>query len=305
MLTFPQHPSLRAYKHQLALLQAQLSHWQHKTRFARTQIRNLISSLLPTDPPYMVYSAHLLAVTLFTTPDSPPSTTPSSHSTPKRRLQDVHSALNHVKNIESISVKNGHAHVTILAHILRLRILVAANMWKDVAEAVQSAESILGLTYEPCAAPKTRPSQDTNASMSSQKEGVNKNAFVAFDDPFEATMAIHLLIITVIHYTYVGSAAEASPRLSHLHSLLDSGALDKFPHGSIEVINQTGVWRAALTVMPIDRFALWSSASNSGHTSARLVPFNVPSERCCQARCRWAEAEAEDLRHGGPEQLGS
>ncbi|EMD30878.1 hypothetical protein CERSUDRAFT_27083, partial [Gelatoporia subvermispora B] len=41
---YPEHPSLRAYKHHIVLLQAQFSHWQHKTKFARTQLRKLITS---------------------------------------------------------------------------------------------------------------------------------------------------------------------------------------------------------------------------------------------------------------------
>ena len=48
-------------------------------------------------------------------------------------------------------------------------------------------------------------------------------------------MAVHLLMISVVYYTHVGEAAEVSPRLSHLHALLDSEVLEKFPEGHLEV----------------------------------------------------------------------
>ncbi|KAF9812532.1 hypothetical protein IEO21_06171 [Rhodonia placenta] len=48
-------------------------------------------------------------------------------------------------------------------------------------------------------------------------------------------MAAHVLIMSVIYFTHIGIAAEGSPRLSHLHALLDSGALDTFPNGTAEI----------------------------------------------------------------------
>ena len=56
-----------------------------------------------------------------------------------------------------------------------------------------------------------------------------------FENPCEAAMAVHLLMLSVVYYTHTGEAAEVSPRLSHLHALLDSEVLDKFPDGIIEV----------------------------------------------------------------------
>ncbi|OBZ65158.1 hypothetical protein A0H81_14826 [Grifola frondosa] len=203
------HPSLRAYRHHLVLLQAQLSHWQHKTKFARTQIRNLIASFWPTDPPHIVYSAHLAAISLLTTPNSPPTSSLSKpmHASPSppHSRQDIHAALAAVEELERLSITNGHTRVTLFIHVLRLRILVAANMWADVPDALQRSETSLGLSYTPASTPK--PRKDPRTDVSTPPEAT----FVAFEDPLEAAMVVHLLIMAVVFYTHVGSAADVSP----------------------------------------------------------------------------------------------
>ncbi|CAL1693812.1 unnamed protein product [Somion occarium] len=241
------HPSLRPFKHHIALLQAQFSHWQHKTKYARTQIRNLISSFLPTDPPYIVYSAHLAAVSLFTSPQSltssSPSTahigpvppaSPSSRSSP----QDIHAALSVTQDMESHAFKHKHHQVALLAQVLRLRILVAANMWPDVAAAIQRVETALGLSYEPSSTPKARKPSAGSSKDAPKPE--SETMFIMFEDPFEAAMVVHTLVMSVAYFTHVGTSNEASPRLTHLHALLDSGVLDLFPDGLVQIPLPTG-----------------------------------------------------------------
>ncbi|RDX44285.1 hypothetical protein OH76DRAFT_1359850 [Lentinus brumalis] len=254
------HPSLRAYRHQLALLQAQLSQWQQKTKFARNQIRNLITSLLPSDPPHTVYSAHLALITLLTTPATAAKTTPghsstpakgrpaSSHqrtlSSPQPSAQDVHAALASVQELEDRATAQKHSQVALLARVLRTRILVAASMWADLAEAIQSAEAALGLSYEAASTPKARkplhPSQangttEPGAPGKGTQPAPVEQTFIMFEDAFEAAMAVHLLMLSVVYYTHAGEATEVSPRLSHLHALLDSEVLEKFPEGYVEI----------------------------------------------------------------------
>ena len=146
--------------------------------------------------------------------------------------------------------RHDHPQIILLSHVLRLRILVAANMWSEVAAAVQLAESAMGLSYSPATTPKPRQPGKENVSVNidspnrtpqgKQREDRSdapdtQDEFVSFEDSFEAAMAVHTLIMSVIYYTYVGMASESAPRLSHLHALLDSGALDKFPDGIIQV----------------------------------------------------------------------
>jgi hypothetical protein len=234
-----QHPSLRPLKIHLSLLQAQLSQWHHKYKFARTQIRNLISSFQPTDLPNLVYSAHLAAISLYSAIHYSPPALPGPHlasfsrnSLPTNSLQDTHAALSAVQDMESLSLKHGHTRITLLALILRLRIAVAANMWQDAGSAISRVEAALGLSYDPSNSSKVRQP----AALASTKEACSKETtFVFFESPFEAAMAVHGLIMSVLYFTHAGLAAEAAPRLSHLHALLDSGALEKFPDGTIEV----------------------------------------------------------------------
>ncbi|KAJ8495087.1 hypothetical protein ONZ51_g1909 [Trametes cubensis] len=250
------HPSLRAYKHQLALLQAQLSQWQHKTKFARNQIRNLISSLMPTDPPHVLYSAQLALISLLTAPATAPKTTahgvsptdkPQNHPrppAPQPTAQDVHAALAVVQELEDRAVAQKHNQVAILARVLRTRILVAASMWSDVHDALQRAEAALGLSYEAASTPKPRkPSASQGKGQSQtqqQQQSAPEQTFIMFEDAFEAAMAVHLLMLSIVYHTHGGEAAEVSPRLSHLHALLDSEVLDKFPNGHVEIVLPTG-----------------------------------------------------------------
>ncbi|KZT73388.1 hypothetical protein DAEQUDRAFT_721986 [Daedalea quercina L-15889] len=219
------HPSLRPYKLHLALLQAQLSQWQHKFKFARTQLRKLLSSFAPNDPPYTIYSVHLAYINLLVSPSSPnniasSSSTPSSP--PVAGSQDMHAALSAVDDLASAANSKGHKHMVLLSRVLHLRILVAANMWADVPEALKTAEQALGLSYQASATPKPRRPGE-------------QDQFISFEDNFEAAMAVHLLMMSVVFFTHVGNAEEASPRLAHLHALMDSGVLDKFPDGMVEI----------------------------------------------------------------------
>ncbi|GJE89523.1 hypothetical protein PsYK624_056250 [Phanerochaete sordida] len=247
------HPSLRAYKHHVALLQVQLAHWQHKIKYARTQIRNLVASFQPSDPPHLVYAAHLAAISIFTTPKPAPvpqtmasssaDDASPSHAAPaspaySQSPQDIHAALASVSDMEALSVSQKHKRVTLLASVLRMRILVAASMWDQIPEILQRIEGQLGLSYEPLATPKARRPDETSSSSTGQQHGQSgrvEDNFICFDDQLDAAMAIHMLMMAIVYFTHIGSAAEASPRLSHLHALLDTGAVDQFAEGTVEV----------------------------------------------------------------------
>lgn len=241
----------------MSLLQIQLAHWQHKTKFSKIQVRHLISSLLPSDPAYIVYSAHLAAITLFTSPITPSNTlislsssrpiSGSSFPSPNytNSAQDIHAALSAVSNLQVLAHSKSHPQVILFSHVLRLRILVAANMWADVGASLQLAETAFGLSYAPVTTPKPRQGKenvDSNAKTPQGKEHAvkpdasdNKDEFISFEDPFESAMVVHTLMMGIVYFTHIGSAAEATPRLSHLHALLDSGALEQFPDGTVQV----------------------------------------------------------------------
>lgn len=131
--------------------------------------------------------------------------------------------------------------MALLIQVLRLRILVAANMWGDVASTLQRVETALGLSYEPQTTPKPRLQDSTTNATTAKRPEEN---FIFFEDSFESAMAVHTLMMAVVYFTHIGSHAETSPRLSHLHALLDSGALEKFAEGIVEVGGYTVSFRA-------------------------------------------------------------
>ncbi|EGN93559.1 hypothetical protein SERLA73DRAFT_63805, partial [Serpula lacrymans var. lacrymans S7.3] len=198
--TETEHPSLRAYRHHLSLLNAHFSQWQHNFKFSRSVLRRAISALNQSDPPHIVYTAHLALIEHL-----------SSSTTP----QDIYAALDAVNALQSVAINNAHPRIVLLTHVLNLRICTAAEMWDRVQLSLSSAEGALGLSYDP-AAPGPIPQPQHAAAL-----GVS--------------MALHTLMIGVTFYTHVGLALESSPRLSHLHALLDSGALERFPLGIVEV----------------------------------------------------------------------
>lgn len=311
-----QHPSLRAYKHQLALLQAQLSQWQHKTKFARNQIRNLISSLMSSDPPHIRYSAQLALITLLTTPNAAHQTKAQPEkvqnrtppSSPQPSAQDVYAALSVVQELEDRAVADTHKQVALLARVLRLRILVAAGMWADVCAAIQKGEAALGLSYEAASTPKPRKPAQSQAkgATQTQQPPAPEQMFIMFEDAFEAAMAVHLLMLSIVYYTHAGDAAEVSPRLSHLHALLDSDVLDRFPDGAIEVssfiINTTA--QHADYMRCVDRAPNGTVVGRASDTSTHSFPARIPCQQRFKAgRCR-KKAQAKSLRRRGSDHLG-
>ena len=267
---------------------------------------------MPTDPSHVVYSAQLTLISFLTTPVSnpksspapatsnpakPPTTSPhqrSGTSSPQPSPQDVHAALAAVEELEDRATRQNHNHVALLARVLSTRIRVAAGMWGDVREAIRRAEAALGLSYEPASTPKPR-----KPLQQSQRNGVGvgvadvggkpakvpapavvEQTFIMFENPFEAAMAVHLLMLSVVYYTHSGEAAEVSPRLSHLHALLDSEVLDKFPDGHVEVIRsllrQLDLRLTICVSFIADRTSRWSIASGPGDTPPNIVPVGIP-----------------------------
>ncbi|KAK7051469.1 hypothetical protein VNI00_004443 [Paramarasmius palmivorus] len=243
------HPTLRWYRSQLTFLAAQLATWQNNIKFAQTLLRRHLTTLGPSDPPAVVYTAHLklisaLATTTFHIP-SPSTICPPSPTPP--RPQDIRAALTAIQALQNLSTKNDHGQVTLLAQILRLRLLISSGQWEQVEEALIKVEKALSIDYsierQPLQADSPRKGlrvADLNVAhlsssptKSSKPDGDSSPAvasqvappYKTFSDPFTTSMALHTLIIGVILYTHVGRAVDSTNRLSHLHALLDGGAL--------------------------------------------------------------------------------
>ena len=224
----PQHPSLRIYRVHLTLLSAKLSASKptHNPRFGRAVLRRLTATLDPTDPPHIIYAA-LLATISHLSPYATPNPSPQS-------LHDTHAALAAVDDLLERATRDNHTPVVLLAHVLRLRIVVIAGLRDSVAPALTQAENALGVAYPAASTPDdTRTSQYPATSAACQNSQP-----VIFPVAFDAFMAIHTLIFGVVFHTQVGNAAEAFVRLTHLHALLDANVLQRAPHGIVTVSQQ-------------------------------------------------------------------
>ncbi|KIK70551.1 hypothetical protein GYMLUDRAFT_89575 [Collybiopsis luxurians FD-317 M1] len=254
------HPSLRIYRSQLTFLAAQLAAWQHNIKFARMLLRRLLSTYLPTDPPHIVYTAHLKFISHLITPIEIPHPPSPSKSSSTKIPQEVRQIMTAIQAMQRHAFKYGHAAVVLLTRVLHLRQLVSFGLWEQISEVLAEAEEALGIefsvekdafTQEPArqsprkglrmtdlntvhmnAPSPTKASisksSDTNAVQSSPVAAtvtLSKPSFKTFDTHFERSMALHTLIIGVVFYTYVGRVSDVTQRLSHLHALLDAGAL--------------------------------------------------------------------------------
>ena len=200
----PQHSSLQKYKHQITLAHAEFSLWRQKPKFSLTLLRRLTTSVSSLDSPQTSYLAFLKII--------------SQHLS----LHEFHAALPFVDRLRDSSFQHQHSHVTLLSHVLRLRILVVGEFWPDAGLASRTAEDALGLRYQTVSAlasatPTTFPT------------------YLDFEDRFECVMALHTLVLSIIYYAKTGISSESSVRLSHLHALLDAKALGCPGDGSIKV----------------------------------------------------------------------
>lgn len=203
-----QHPSLRIYKPQITRLSSRLSSYQKNPKFAQTTLKRILTSfLVPSDPLHIVYSSHLAYI----------SSLSSSCDLPQ---SSSFRALSAIRDLHELATRNGHATtVGVLALVLELRDLVHNGFWNDVGALLQKVEGTLTLKFV---------SEPVGSEATAMSPRIMSN--------LEKVLLIHVLIIGIIFYTYVGNHADTQTRMKHLHDMLDGGALDAFgPSGIVEV----------------------------------------------------------------------
>lgn len=136
-------------------------------------------------------------------------------------LNEFHTALTLVDKLRDSSSQHQHSRVTLLSHVLRLRILISGGLWSTTGLASRTAEDALGLHYKTISSGSTAPALSPT--------------YIDFEDRFECAMALHTLVLSIFSYAHAGISSESSARLSHLHALLDAGALECLGDGSIKV----------------------------------------------------------------------
>ena len=194
----------------------------------------------------VTYQVHLAYIDLLITPCAPSTSTSADAKTaspkPSKDTQkDTLAALRAIQIFSSIGSTNSHESIVLLASVIKLRLLVSRGMWADVEQALNDCEAFLGISFpetsvkeapsSPSALPeKALQSVNTNIpsplSKPPKTSPVPQTKYKRFAPGFEASMAVHTLIIGVVFHTFVGSEKDTAPRLNHLHFLLDSGALN-------------------------------------------------------------------------------
>ncbi|KAJ3918552.1 hypothetical protein F5877DRAFT_78902 [Lentinula edodes] len=271
------HPSLRIYRSQLTFLAAQLAVWQNNIKFARMLLRRLLTTYLPSDPPHIIYTAHLKLISHLITPIDA-QTRPNAmapNGSPTKLSQDVRQTMTAIQAMQKHAAKYGHNGVILLTRVLRLRQLVSSGLWDQVSEALAETEEALELEFSSEQDPSTdqpagqslrkglrvtdlntvhmnppsptkhsintKPSDTTEVRPSSESASAPAPPLKMFNTYFERSMALHTLIIGVVFCTYVGRVSDASQRLAHLHALLDAGALrfDKKPSNPVSILTTT------------------------------------------------------------------
>ncbi|KIJ38993.1 hypothetical protein M422DRAFT_258145 [Sphaerobolus stellatus SS14] len=233
------YPSLRLYKHHLTLQHAQLAHWQHNYKFARALLRRHATSLSPsTDPHPHFYTTHLALVNF------------ALSSTPV----DIPSALHSINALVVLSEQWNDPEVALLAKVIKLRALVSSLRWAEVFPLLQTLENELGLIFIVNKPPKpessdelkpiptaiaplaprslntpTLPTPPTASPTATAKSPERSTLW--------ASLELHILNLGVLAYVHAGRCDEANIRVARLHTVLDSGVLERegIREGVIEV----------------------------------------------------------------------
>lgn len=213
---------------------------------------------MSSDPPSVVYIAHLALITHLTssTPPAPGTSNSGAPSAP-----ELQAALSTIAALSSLATQNGHSAIEDLAAVLRVRVLVGAGLWDLVGDALSFAEKAMQLVFhtweekpvkgqegekakEDTAEALMRSysitTQDVHSSASSQSQSQSNNDPITIPSPTKAASSVprpkatdtltlaltaHLLILGVVFHTHAGRARAADTRLAALHTLMDGGAL--------------------------------------------------------------------------------
>ena len=201
LLIAQKHPSLRAYKRHLALLQSHVTSHSNP-KLARSLLTKHISSTLLTDPPSTLYAAHLSLISSF-------------ESTGK-----VREALDAVENL--IQAGNGNKKIIMLASLIHLRIVFNAQLWELVADALTRAESVLGLSFLSPKSPQQEDREPFETCITLQVLHIGVIFHTSHPNPESSQGG-------------GGGSKEATERLAMVHALCDNGGLEAFGKGVVEV----------------------------------------------------------------------
>jgi hypothetical protein len=198
----------------------------------------------------------------------PPTAGPSANLSPAPlRAPALQATLIAIDTLITLARKNHHPRIVALAHVIKLRVLLRAGAWSQVGAALDMAEAILGLIFdngkennvkEVVSAKGAAKAEDNvlprwssitagdvhalSREYSQVLISSNSNNFEikpeeesTQSDPAHASLVIHTLLSGAIFFTFSGNIRAAEQRLVALHGLVDSGALQGFKDGVVQV----------------------------------------------------------------------
>lgn len=262
LLLAQNHPSLRAYRHHLTLLSANLSLWHHNFKYSKALLRRLVQSFLPGDPCGVVYGTWLSLINQLASPPPPPSTStparadrnddtptkarpsPSTESLAAARMRDIHAALSALTSLHALAEANKHDEICLLADVIRLRIIFARDSDRssregeeegEVEKTLGVCERGLALEFDgpsPAAGPAASTPENTNTDPSPTA------STPVPETPLLTSLRLQTLTLGVLLHTHAGRAAAAATRLARLHAMCDAGAVDSSDagEGRVEVL---------------------------------------------------------------------
>lgn len=103
-----------------------------------------------------------------------------------------------IREFRDLASRNNHTDVALFATVLELRDLVHNGVWNRVGASLAGVEKALNLLAE-------TPVANSN---------------------IQKALIIHILIIGISYYTYIGDYVNSQSRIKKLHEMLDGGALE-------------------------------------------------------------------------------
>ncbi|KAF8167157.1 hypothetical protein B0H34DRAFT_791923 [Crassisporium funariophilum] len=249
LLITQKHPSLRLYRPQLTRLSARLSSHQHNPKLAQSILKRLLTHfLLPSDPPHVVYASHLAYITSLSSSSSSHPINATGPPSPQRQqtFTSNFKARGAIRDLHELATRNGHRSIELLALVLELKDLMHNGVWNDVGPSLSGVEDALGLGLEfrvdavrvAAAASGADVNVEATGTVTDRSvvSGQGNAAKVDGMSSLEKVLVVHVLLIGVIYYTYIGDNTNAQTRMKKLHDLLDTDVLQAFgPHGIIDV----------------------------------------------------------------------
>ncbi|KAG2144644.1 uncharacterized protein EDB93DRAFT_1152421 [Suillus bovinus] len=248
LLIAQKHPSLRPLRHHLTLLHARFAFTfpssSTSPKFARAILRRLIASFVPSDPPGTVYDAHLALITQITT--LPSSSNAAANTSPAPiGAPALQAALTAIDTLVTLARKNHHPRIVALAHVIRLCVLLRTSAWAQVGAALETAEAVLGLVFDKDGKVKNNEGHTNVIANAKTDDALPRwNSITAHD--VNALSREYSQVRITSNQSNVGPKQEEEgtqsdpahaslQRLVALHEIVDSGALEGFKDGIIQI----------------------------------------------------------------------